>query len=35
MEITVISIEITKLYGKLEWHEDIKTVMKNAGGKGE
>ena len=35
MEYTVFQIEISKTYGKIEWYEDIKSVMKSAGGKGE
>ena len=35
MEYTVISIEISKTYGKSEWREDIKKLMSTAGGDGK
>ncbi|EGR31445.1 hypothetical protein IMG5_109350, partial [Ichthyophthirius multifiliis] len=34
LDQATIQIEISKLYGKTEWHEDIKKILKNAGGKG-
>ena len=34
LDQSTIQIEISKLYGKAEWHEDIKKILKNAGGKG-
>ena len=30
-EFEVFQIEISKAYGKFEWHEDIKKVLKMAG----
>jgi hypothetical protein len=30
-EFEVFQIEISKTYGKLEWHDDIKKVLKLAG----
>lgn len=33
-EYKTIQIEISKQYGTVEWHEDIKKVLKSAGGKG-
>lgn len=30
-EYDVFQIEISKTYGKTEWHEDIKKVLKMAG----
>lgn len=30
-EFEVFQIEISKTYGKFEWHEDIKKVLKMAG----
>ena len=30
-EFEVFQIEISKAYGKFEWHEDIKRVLKMAG----
>jgi dynein heavy chain len=30
-EYEVFQIEISKTYGKTEWHEDIKKVLKMAG----
>lgn len=35
MEYVVKSIVITKTYGKIEWYEDLKSIMKSAGGKCE
>ncbi len=35
MEFNSIQIEISKTYGKNEWREDIKKLMKASGGKNE
>jgi len=35
MEYTVKQIVITKTYGKTEWYDDLKSIMKLAGGKCE
>lgn len=34
-DFKVVQIEISKQYGKLEWHEDIKKLLKQSGGKNE
>ena len=34
MEYDVKQIELSKNYGKNEWRDDIKAILKNAGGKG-
>ena len=34
-EYTVLQIEITNNYSKNDWREDIKRILKNAGGKGQ
>lgn len=34
VDATTIQIEISKLYGKNEWHEDLKKIVKSAGAKG-
>ena len=35
LDYSIFQIELTKLYGKPEWREDLKTVLKKAGGLGE
>lgn len=34
-DIVTIQIEISKMYGKNEWQEDLKKVLKSAGGKNQ
>lgn len=34
-DYTVCQIEISKQYGKVEFHEDLKLIMKNAGALGK
>lgn len=34
-DFSTIQIEISKQYGKPEWHEDLKKILKTAGGKGQ
>lgn len=34
-EFNVIQIEISKQYGKNEWHEDIKKLLRQSGAKNE
>ena len=35
MEYNVMQIEITKTYGKIEWQDDLKKLLRLTGGKGE
>lgn len=32
IDFNVMQIEISKLYGKNEWREDLKKLLKNCGG---
>jgi dynein heavy chain len=34
-EFDVVQIELTKNYGKNEWQEDLKRILRKAGGRGE
>ncbi|EAS00969.2 dynein heavy chain (macronuclear) [Tetrahymena thermophila SB210] len=34
-DFVTIQIEISKQYGKVEWREDLKKILKSAGGKGQ
>jgi len=34
-DFSLIQIEISKTYGRIEWKEDLKHILKSAGGKSQ